>query len=779
MKRKTTQEEQSEQPLKIKKKKNQNTNTNITGKDVQTPLSNQFTTEKNKSKKKSKAVSKKTESEKEIPTDSSENDDERGSSNNVNQNGVSFESNKDTKKQNKKENQKKKMTDQNKKPSSLKGNKTKDSQEQISSEIRTGPIHSTTTESVKKTKKKVRIDETESLKIKKEMADTEPHFSAKQLPAKIIKSKMNKALTEDVKVSPVTVQSPATNRTENTEDEITAEESNINFNGTKVVDDTSTTEDSDLEVFYINKQAENEARKKGSPSKKHCIYMPKEDQDILVQRIQECIPENDTKNYKTRITQLEWDKVPFKNYTLDECQKVWCQLLKKVRHYRLLIEITRDIKDVIEKSDFQNQTKVAAVKRHPDMPKRPLSSYFLYYIRKKEKIAKEHPDADITELNKFIGEKYCSLPLEKKQKYEELAAKNREQYKKDLAEFYSKHPEFRKTIIKEPKVNVKAKKEKPPQKPDGPYKLFFLSEMAREKIDDHYKTEFRDVCREKWKQMPDIKKLTWINTAEERIQTYEKELKEYMAKYPEYVPNTKPILSREELNLKDKLAGKPKKPPATAYSLFLSTVMQSEEISGIPTKERMNYCSIKWKNMTEKEKDEYRDRVVKVNEQYQKKFNIYLESLPEDKRQEELLLSAPKKKKNESTKSQKSGKQKPSAIKKTSPKKKETLSNPIPPPRSVYKYFAKNYEGDNAKEAWKNLNGKEKKKYESELTALKDRYIKDFEAYLKSLTKEELDRFCANRMQVQNSSSSEESESESENSSGDTSESSDSESDEN
>lgn len=60
------------------------------------------------------------------------------------------------------------------------------------------------------------------------------------------------------------------------------------------------------------------------------------------------------------------------------------------------------------------------------------------------------------------------------------------------------------------------------------------------------------------------------------------------------------------------------------------------------------------------------------------------------------------------------------------------------------------------------MDSKEKEKYESELTLLKDKYIKDFEAYLKSLTKEELDTFCAKRMQSQNSSSSEDSESESE-----------------
>ncbi|XP_030748512.1 nucleolar transcription factor 1-like [Sitophilus oryzae] len=629
----------------------------------------------------------------------------------------------------------------------------------------------------KKTKKKVRIDETESLKIKKEMADTEPHFSTKELPAKIIKSKMNKALTEDVKVSPVTVQSPQVHM---------GIASKAVHNGSKEEEESSTTEDSDLEVYYINKNAEKEAKQKEKESipKKHSIFMPKEDQDLLVQRIQDCIPENDTKSYKYRVTQIEWAKVAFKNYSVEDCQKVWAQLLKKVRHYRLLIEITHDVRQVIENIDLKAQSKhpKTSTKKHPDMPKRPLSSYFLFYIRKKDKIAKEHPEADVTELNKYISEKYYSLPLEKKQKYDGLAAKNREKYKKDMEEFYVKHPEFRKTIKKEPKI----KKEKPPNKPETPYRLYMLAELNKEPIDEQYKTEFKELCREKWKQMPDGKKLVWINLAEEHLLKYNEELKSYMARYPEYIPKlpTKPFLSREELNLKDKLAGKPKKPPTTAYSLFMSTVMQSEEIANIPIKERMNYCSVKWKHMNDEEKDQYRTQLIDINVQYQEKFKAYLDSLPEDKRQAEILLNAPKKKvpeKSSSSKKKHSTKKSSGLTKKKkSPPKKKVLVNPTPPPRSMYKYFLEKYEGDNPKEAWKTLDPNEKEKYEKELTTLKDKYIKDFEAYLKSLTKEELAVFSASRKQQSNEeSSSEESDSESEDSSDESSENEGSDTDEN
>lgn len=138
----------------------------------------------------------------------------------------------------------------------------------------------------KKAKKKVRIDETESLKVKKEMAEAETHFSAKELPAKIIKSKLNKNLTEEVKVSPLTIQgikkekkllkkNEAGNKHNNGEDnsvlstEIKTEDDlypETGFPSGMEIDTTS--EDSDLEVYYINKNAEKEAKRKSVDNKR-------------------------------------------------------------------------------------------------------------------------------------------------------------------------------------------------------------------------------------------------------------------------------------------------------------------------------------------------------------------------------------------------------------------------------------------------------------------------------------------------------------------------------
>lgn len=51
------------------------------------------------------------------------------------------------------------------------------------------------------------------------------------------------------------------------------------------------------------------------------------------------------------------------------------------------------------------------------------------------------------------------------------------------------------------------------------------------------------------------------------------------------------------------------------------------------------------------------------------------------------------------------------------------------------------------KEAWKRLSHTERKEYEKDLTNIKEKYIKDFEKYLKTLTKEELAAFCAKKQE--------------------------------
>jgi hypothetical protein len=68
--------------------------------------------------------------------------------------------------------------------------------------------------------------------------------------------------------------------------------------------------------------------------------------------------------------------------------------------------------------------------------------------------------------------------------------------------------------------------------------------------------------------------------------------------------------------------------------------------------------------------------------------------------------------------------------------------------RSACKYFATLYKGESDPvQAWKALNTEEKRKYEEELVKKKQAYIVEFEKFLKSLSKEELEAFSRSRQQ--------------------------------
>ncbi|XP_060515784.1 nucleolar transcription factor 1-B-like [Cylas formicarius] len=504
-----------------------------------------------------------------------------------------------------------------------------------------------------------------------------------------------------------------------------------------------------LDLEHLDQENSKKDHIKNKKSQKVQIHWPTDDLSELVRRIECCIPLGDNMSYKSRLAKLEWEKVPFKNYNLDECQKVWAQLEKKVRHYRLLIEILQDVKQVISLPE-KSTRGVLKHKKHPDMPKRPLTSYFLYYIQKKDKIIREHPDMVMIDVNRIISEQYKKLPPEKKAKYDKLAEQNKEEYKKQLEEFYATHPEVpRQVNLKKGKEQkklgkIKEKPTKPPKRPEAPFKLFYLSEYDREQITDRDKSEFKEICKEKWRHMSDKKKMYWINFAEDRFLEYQVAMKEYVAKHPEYVHNApvKHFLSKEELALKERVAGKPRKPPSSAYGLFVSEMLQTAQIKAIPVRERLNYVSSKWKDCSATEKEHYKELVSKLNDEYQTAFLAYIDTLPEDKRQGELLLNLPKKKKSDSEASNSKKRAKTEA-------REEKFEEPEQPPRSLFKYFAKQYTGSEAvTEAWKNISAEQKANYKKELTEKKQHYITEFEKFLKSLTKEELEEFSRTRKQI-------------------------------
>ncbi|XP_057656767.1 nucleolar transcription factor 1-A-like [Diorhabda carinulata] len=560
--------------------------------------------------------------------------------------------------------------------------------------------------------------------------------------------------------------------------------------------------DSDWDENILLKQLEKRVEKKDiTKEKRVCINWPEVDLIELVERMEVGIPENDLKPFMKTAEELEWEKIAFKNYTIEDCKKTWLYVLKKIRKYRILKEVLEDAKKWVTTARFKK--KPTKVQRHPDMPRRPLSAYFIFYLKEKDALQVEHPGIDATELAKYCAQKFKLLPAEKMQKYEKLAKKNKEEYEQKMKEFYELHPEFK--VTKEPKPkkikSPKPVKEKPPPKPPKPpkqkipkrplsaFQYFHNAEVSKNPVEDQDKTAIREINREKWREMPDDKKMEWITFAESETVRYEEEMQEYVKNHPDYITNEKkPQLSKEDLLVKERMSGKPSKPPVTAYNYFARLMLHSDEIKDVPVRDRLVFVSNQWKKCSDEEKKRYKELFEKEIEKYNQAFAAYLETLSEADRKLELLKSHPKRRKSEDEKSKKESKSKKPLKKKVEPKpekkkmnnkvldkkpekiaeKPRKLVEPEQPPISPYRYFATLYKGEgSASQAWKELSAEEKKKYEDELVDKKRAYILDFEKFLKSMTKEELEKYSNSRKKLNNQKHEEEDEEEEETSDSD------------
>ena len=81
--------------------------------------------------------------------------------------------------------------------------------------------------------------------------------------------------------------------------------------------------------------------------------------------------------------------------------------------------------------------------RHPEMPKKPLSMYMLYYSERREDIQKEHPHLSMPDVAKICSDEYQKLPEKKKAKYKSRCDDMRKEYDERLESFYSSFPAMR------------------------------------------------------------------------------------------------------------------------------------------------------------------------------------------------------------------------------------------------------------------------------------------------------------------------------------------------
>lgn len=71
--------------------------------------------------------------------------------------------------------------------------------------------------------------------------------------------------------------------------------------------------------------------------------------------------------------------------------------------------------------------------KDPNAPKRPLSAFFCFSNEERSKVKAKYPDYTVGQIAKELGERWKTCP--NKSKFEGLAAKEKERYEEEMAEY--------------------------------------------------------------------------------------------------------------------------------------------------------------------------------------------------------------------------------------------------------------------------------------------------------------------------------------------------------
>ncbi|XP_074505897.1 upstream binding transcription factor, like isoform X2 [Sebastes fasciatus] len=345
----------------------------------------------------------------------------------------------------------------------------------------------------------------------------------------------------------------------------------------------------------------------------------KEDCLTLLERIRSQLPDVDAMKYKTTESHFDWDKVCFSSFTGEMCRLKWQKVSSEVRKYRTMTELIVDATEFVK-----NPYKGKKLKTHPDFPKKPLTPYFRFFMEKRAKYAKIHPEMSNLDLTKILSKKYKELLDKKKQKYITEFQREKGEFEKNMARFKEDHPE----LIEE------RKKSDLPEKPKTPQQLWYNHEKKTymKLHPEVSQKELKEALRRQWSQLSDKRRLKWISKALELQKDYEGSMRAYHEAHPDVTSDdhVRSVLTKAERQLKDKFDGRPTKPPPNGYSLYCAELMVN--MKDVPSTERMVLCSKQWKVMTQKEKDMFQKRCEQRKKQYDVDLQRFLESLPDEER---------------------------------------------------------------------------------------------------------------------------------------------------
>lgn len=309
--------------------------------------------------------------------------------------------------------------------------------------------------------------------------------------------------------------------------------------------------------------------------------------------------------------------------------------------------------------------------------KRPSPPYILWCKDQWNEIKKANPEAEFKDISTILGTKWKTVTAEEKKPYEEKYQAEKEAYLKVVGnekreneamklleeehkqrtamELLEQYLQFKQEAEKE---NKKKKKEKDPLKPKQPMSAFFVFTNARRAAlvaENKSAVEVAKITGEEWKNMTEKQKKPYEKIAKKNKEKYTEEMEAYKQKKEEEAINLRKedeeqmkIQKQEALQLlkkkekaehiikktkekrqkkKEEKNADPNKPkkPASSFILFSKETRKNlmEERPGINNSTVNALISVKWKELSEQDKQIWNEMAAKAMEAYKKELEEY------------------------------------------------------------------------------------------------------------------------------------------------------------
>ena len=179
-------------------------------------------------------------------------------------------------------------------------------------------------------------------------------------------------------------------------------------------------------------------------------------------------------------------------------------------------------------------------KKDPNAPKNAKSAFMFFSVAKRAGIKEANPDASFGDMGKLVGAAWKEV--DDKTKWEEMAAEDKQRYKKDMAAY---SPPSEDDVSSDDDGNKKPKKKRAKKDPNAPKNaksaFMFFSSAKRAGIKEaNPDASFGDMGKlvgAAWKEVDD--KTKWEELAAEDKQRYKKEMAAYTPKESEKKTKTK------------------------------------------------------------------------------------------------------------------------------------------------------------------------------------------------------------------------------------------------